>query len=91
MRQIELSRPYPALPALAARLLEEDRRGGARLLQWREAYPHAQFAEVVELRSVEFITRMLSDAYAEGSDYHPTVEFHSDMRAQAFADWVAAA
>lgn len=90
MNDVALQKPYPQLDELAARLIAEDRRGGVRLIQWREAYPQSQYAEVIELKNAHFIAELLADAYRDEAEYHVTVQFIAPLRAQVFAEWVAA-
>lgn len=89
MNDVALLKPYPTIDALAVRLIAEDRRGGVRLLQWREGYPRIEFAERIELKSEAFIVKMLSDAYKDDTDYRPTVQFIGSLRAEEFAIWIA--
>ena len=89
MNDVALQKPYPQRDDLAERLIEEDRRGGVRLIQWREAYPQSQYAEVIELKNAPFIAKMLSDAYGDEAEYHVTVQFIAPLRAQVFAEWLA--
>jgi hypothetical protein len=89
MRQIELTRPYPPLADTSNRLFEERGRGGMGFEIWRAGYPDDVLAETIELDRSEYIMRILEEVWTEGVNYHPTVWFKDDLRAQAFAGWVA--
>lgn len=89
MTPVEIKRPFPARDTLAQRIMYEEALGGVSLVQWREGFPQMQWAEDIELKDAGFVSRMLGDAWMEGSDYHPTLLFKSHERAVTFQQWVA--